>query len=103
MALRGLFLARMVSPWYIPSVMAINVEVSKNTNESTSNLIRRFTKRLQGAGIVPKSRNNRYHERIKSRNFSRKKRLGALKRKENYEELAKLGKLPERPVRGGRR
>jgi ribosomal protein S21 len=83
--------------------MAINVEVSKNANESTSNLIRRFTKRLQGAGIVPKSRNNRYHERIKSRNFSRKKRLGALKRKDAYEELAKLGKLPERPVRGGRR
>jgi len=83
--------------------MATNVEVSKNQNESTSNLIRRFTKRLQGAGIVPKSRNNRYHERGKSRNTVRRKRLKALKRKETYEELAKLGKLPERPVRGGRR
>jgi hypothetical protein len=83
--------------------MAINVEVSKNQNESTSNLIRRFTKRLQGAGIVPKSRNLRYRDRIKSKNSQRKERLRALKRKEAYEELAKLGKLPERPVRGGRR
>lgn len=83
--------------------MATNVEVTKNQNESTSNLIRRFTKRLQGAGIVQKSRGLRYHGRVKSRNSQRKERLRSLVRKANYEELAKLGKLPERPVRGGRR
>ncbi len=79
--------------------MAVNIEVGKNANESTSNLIRRFTKRLQNAGIVPKSRGGRYYERVKSRNFGRKVKLRQLTRKESYEELVKLGKIPERPAR----
>lgn len=79
--------------------MAINVEVQKNPNESTSNLVRRFTKRLQNAGIVPKTRNSRYYERVKSRNSSRKERLRSLGRKEKYEELVKLGKVPEKQAR----
>lgn len=79
--------------------MAINIQVDKNANESTSNLIRRFTKRLQNAGIVPKVRNGRYYERLKSSNSDRKAKLRRLKRKETYDELVKLGKVPERPVR----
>lgn len=79
--------------------MAINIEVTKNGNESTANLIRRFTKRLQGAGVVQKIRGNRYYERLKSRNSTRKERLRSLKRKEAYEELLKLGKIQERTPR----
>jgi len=79
--------------------MAINIQVEKNPNESTSNLIRRFTKRLQNAGIVPKVRSGRYYERIKSRNSDRKAKLRLLKRKETYDELVKLGKIAERPAR----
>ncbi len=79
--------------------MATNVEVKKNANESTSNLVRRFTKRLQGAGIVQKSRGGRYYERVKSRNTDRKERLRSLARKEKYEELLKLGKVQERTSR----
>lgn len=81
------------------SGMAINIEVTKNANESTSNLIRRFTKRLQNAGIVPKMRSKRYYERIKSRNSGKKDRLRTLKRKEAYEEMVKMGKIPERAPR----
>lgn len=76
--------------------MAINIQVEKNPNESTSNLIRRFTKRLQNAGIVPKVRGGRYYERTKSQNSDRKAKLRLLKRKESYEELLKLGKVVER-------
>ncbi len=79
--------------------MAINIQVEKNPNESTSNLIRRFTKRLQNAGIVPKARSIRYYDRIKSRNSDRKAKLRLLKRKETYDELVKLGKIAERPAR----
>jgi len=79
--------------------MAINIQVEKNANESTSNLIRRFTKRLQNAGIVPKVRNGRYYERLKSSNSDRKAKLRRLKKKETYDELVKLGKVAERPVR----
>lgn len=75
--------------------MPINVEVSKNATESTANLIRRFTKRMQGAGIVQKMRGRRYFKRIKSRNFRRGERLVKLGRKEAHEELVRLGKAPE--------
>jgi ribosomal protein S21 len=55
--------------------MAINVEITKNNNESSANIIRRFTKRVQGAGIVPKVRSGRYFTRIKSRNVQRFSKL----------------------------
>ena len=43
--------------------MAINVEVTKNNNENTTSLIRRFTKRVQGSGILPRVRSVRYAQR----------------------------------------
>lgn len=73
--------------------MATNVQVEKNQNESSANVIRRFTKRVQNAGIVRKVRGSRYHERIKSRNVQKSARLKKLEKKEKYEELYKLGKI----------
>ena len=81
--------------------MATNVQVEKHQNESTSNVIRRFTKRVQGAGIIPKVRSGRYHERVKSSNVRREARLKKLAKKETYEKLLKLGKIQE--TRRGRR
>ena len=75
--------------------MAKNVEVKKNPNESTANVIRRFTKRMQGAGIVPRVRGNRYYSRTKSRNVQKEARLKKLEKKERFEELYKLGKLQD--------
>jgi len=88
-----LFLLKML---YSPAHMATNVQVEKNQNESTSNVIRRFTKRVQGAGIIPKVRGGRYYSRIKSRNVQKFARLKKLGRKEEYEKLLKLGKVQER-------
>lgn len=79
--------------------MAKNVEVSRNNNESTANLIRRFTKRVQGAGIVPKARGSRYFSRTKSRNVQKEARLKKLEKKAKYEELVKLGKVQDRSWR----
>jgi ribosomal protein S21 len=76
--------------------MATNVEVARNNNESSANVIRRFTKRVQGAGIIPKVRTGRYYTRIKSRNIQKFARLKKLAKKETYEELLKLGKVQER-------
>ena len=81
--------------------MAINVQVEKNNNESSANVIRRFTKRVQGAGIIPKVRTGRYYARIKSGNVQRMAKLKQLGKKETYEKLLKLGKIPEQ--RGFRR
>ncbi len=76
--------------------MAKNVEVDRNNNESTANLIRRFTKRVQGSGIIQRARGSRYVTRIKSRNVQKFARLKKLDKKEKYEELVKLGKIQDR-------
>jgi len=83
------------------TTMATNVEVEKNNNESSANVIRRFTKRVQGAGIIPKIRSGRYYARIKSQNVQRTSKLKKLVKREVYEKLVKLGKVQE--VKGRRR
>lgn len=75
--------------------MAINVEVVKNTNESSSNVIRRFQKRVQGSGVVTKIKKTRYHNRIKSRNVQKFARLKKLDKKDVFEKLLKLGKVQD--------
>lgn len=87
--------------WYAHPAMALNVHVEKSDNESTANLIRRFTKRVQGSGIIPRMRGSRYFKRIKSRNVGKMAKLQKLERKEKYEKLLKLGKIQE-PTRGRR-
>ncbi|MFT7644456.1 MAG: ribosomal protein S21 [Candidatus Paceibacteria bacterium] len=82
--------------------MATNVEVEKNNNESSANVIRRFTKRVQGAGIVPKVRGGRYHNRLKSKNVQRTAKLKKIGKQEVYEKLVKLGKIQEFRGRGRR-
>lgn len=76
--------------------MATNVQVEKNNNESSANVIRRFTKRVQNAGIVRKVRGQRYHARIKSRNVQKEARLKKLTRKDEYELAHKLGKIQDK-------
>jgi ribosomal protein S21 len=75
--------------------MAINVEVVKNNNESSSNVIRRFQKRVQGSGIISKMKNARYYTRIKSRNVQKFARLKKLEKKVVFEKLLKLGKVQD--------
>jgi hypothetical protein len=81
--------------------MATNVEVKKNNQESTANLIRRFTKRVQGSGVLNRLRKERYHTRTKSENVNRAKRLVKIENKVKYEKMLKLGKIQE-PTRGRR-
>ena len=79
--------------------MATNVQVEKNNNESSANVIRRFTKRVQGSGIIQRMRKNRYYSRVKSSNVQRTARLKKLDKKAEYEKQLKLGKIQERMPR----
>ena len=83
--------------------MAVNAEVEKNDGESAVNLIRRFTKRVQGARLIQSVRGRRYHTRDKSKEVRRKHTLKVIKRRENVAELIKLGKLIEKTPGRGRR
>ena len=83
--------------------MATNVQVEKNQNESSANVIRRFTKRMQNAGVIQRVRKIRYRSRIKSENVRREARLKKLVKKTEFEKQLKLGKVQERQPRGGGR
>ncbi len=75
--------------------ISINVEVKKNPNESTASLIRRFTKRVQGSGVLPRVRGVAYRERPLSRLKRKMKTLKSIGRRKEIEKLKKLGKLQE--------
>ncbi len=83
--------------------MSVNIEVQKNNNENAVSLIRRFTKRVQGSGVIPRVRSIRYNQRKPSHFKAKKSALVVLGMRKEYELLAKLGKLPEKKAKGGRR
>lgn len=69
------------------------VEVRRGKNESATALIRRFTRRAQGLGLVREVRHRRYWERTLSKNVIHKRALISKARREKYNELVKLGKI----------
>ena len=80
------------------------VEVRRGKNESSTALIRRFTRRAQGLGLVREMRDRRYFKRSKSKNVGHTRALVAKVRRETYNELVKLGKIDPaaRKTRGKR-
>ncbi|HEY4501152.1 MAG TPA: hypothetical protein VJI70_02715 [Candidatus Paceibacterota bacterium] len=82
------------------------VEVKRGKNESSTALIRRFTRRAQGLGLVREMRDRRYFKRTKSKNVGLKRALISKVRREIYNELVKLGKIDpaaKKVRKGGRR
>ena len=73
----------------------INVEVTKNSNENNASVLRRFTKRVQGSGVLPRVRGLRYSSRVLSYYKTKMKTLKTLKKREEIAKLVKLGKMPE--------
>lgn len=69
------------------------VAVMRGKNESSAALIRRFTRRAQGLGLVREIRDRRYWTRSKSKNVGHKRAIVAKVRRETYNELVKLGKI----------
>lgn len=84
-----------VAVWYSLHTMTAGtrVEVRRGKNESATALIRRFTRRAQGLGLVREVRGRRYWERSRSKNVGHKRALISKARREKYNELVKLGKI----------
>ena len=76
----------------------------RGKNESPASLIRRFSRRAQGLGVVREMRKRRYFIRSKSKNVDHKRALISLARRTEYNELVKLGKIDptERKTKGKR-
>lgn len=82
--------------------MAINVAVARNGSESTPSLIRRFSKRVQGSGIVRRVKGSRYFARTLSK---KKQRVGALRklaRDEKRQDMERQGLIQPRDPRAPR-
>jgi len=82
--------------------MAITTTVKKTSSESTPSLIRRFSKRVQGSGVVRRAKSIRYHARTLSKTKRRVSALRRLDRVAEREEKERLGLIVPR-TRGGRR
>ena len=74
----------------------INVEVERGQNENNLSLIKRFTRRVQGSGVLPRIRSIRYHTRKRSEYVKKKQTLKVLAHRKEVAELVKLGKMPEK-------
>lgn len=79
--------------------MSINAEVVKSGSENTLSTIRKFSRRVQGTGLVKNARKNRYYERQKSKTVQKKRALKLLKRRADYRQMVKEGKIAEAPAR----
>ena len=83
--------------------MATNAEVTKNDGENAVNLIRRFKARA-GRGAYPAHAHPPLLTPASSRrDVRRKQTLKVIERREEVQELIKLGKMMERTTRGRRR
>jgi len=72
---------------------ATRVEVKRGKNESSASLIRRFSRRAQGLGLVREMRKRRYYERSKSKNVDHRRALVKAARRADFNEKVKLGKI----------
>lgn len=83
---------------------AVRVEVRRGKNESATSLIRRFSRRASGLGLVRAMRGRRYYSRQKSKNVEHMRALIKAERREKYAELVKLGKIdPTARTKRGRK
>jgi len=69
------------------------IEINKNTNESSSGLLRRFSRKVQEGGIIQKAKKGKYNERKESKVKVKKNTLRKLRRRKEIEKLRKLGKI----------
>ena len=72
---------------------ATRVEVRRGKNESSASLIRRFSRRGQGLGLVRALRKIRYYSRDKSKNVAHTRAMIRGERIAEYNEQVKLGKI----------
>ncbi len=70
-----------------------NVEIKKNGHENAMSIIRRFSRKMQESGIIPKVKGQRYNERGLSKLSLKTVALRKLARRSEVERLKKLGKM----------
>ena len=80
--------------------MAINVDIERKKNENSGALLKRFTKKVQEAGVLKRVRNRRWLEKKPSPYTKKVQKIKAINKKAVMDEMFKMGK---NPVQKGRR
>ncbi len=79
-----------------PHMSNTNVEVKKNPSENALSLVRRFQKRVQESGVLPRVRGIRYNVRPLSELKQKRAKLKKLTNLAKYEQDKRMGKVVER-------
>lgn len=74
----------------------LNVEVKAKDNETTTNLLRRFSRKVNSSGILRRKRKLKTRVRKQSKNVRKQQKVDSLKKLDKVDKLIKLGKLPDR-------
>lgn len=77
----------------------INAEVQKSGTESVLSTLRKFSRKVQGTGLIKNSRANRYYSRKMSQTVKKKRALKLIQRRADFRKLVKEGKAEERAPR----
>jgi ribosomal protein S21 len=77
----------------------INVEITKNPGENSMSVIRRFSRKVQGSGVLPRMRSLRFSTRVQSHYKVKMKTLKTIQKRADMALLVKLGKAPVKPAR----
>ena len=70
----------------------MSIQIKKQSRESSQNLVRRFSRRIQQSGVLRRARNIRFTKRAKSAQLKKRTALRKEELKKEYELLRKLGK-----------
>jgi ribosomal protein S21 len=81
--------------------MAVNAEIARSGSESGLSVIRKFSRRVQGTGLIREVRGRRYYSRSTSKTVKKKQALRRITRRDQILKLVKEGKLTFE--KGGRR
>lgn len=77
----------------------INVEITRNQGENGLSVIRRFSRKVQSSGVIPRVRSLRFNDRVQSRFKVKQKALKLINRRSEVALLIKLGKAQAKPER----
>ena len=72
----------------------INVEINRNPGENSVSILRRFSRKVQSSGVIPRVRSLRFNSRVLSHYKVKMRTLKTLNKRAEMAELIKIGKAP---------
>ena len=67
------------------------LKVKKQNNESSQNVVRRFSQKLRRSGILLQARKNRFHQKPSSRQMLKHSAIRRAVKKAEYAKMKKMG------------